>query len=128
MESVRQRQVAALMQRSFSEVLREEGVYLYGDVLVTVTEVRMTPDLSIARIYLSIYNALHKEVVIRVLEDNIAMLRHELAQRIRKKVRVIPALQFFIDDSLDRVEHLEEILKKVRAEERSWQQSDDADK
>ena len=117
MESKRQRQVAELVKRNFSEVLREQGYYLYGSKpLVTVTEVHVTPDLLLARIYLSIFNADDKQAVLDVLERNNGKLRRALATRIRRHVRRIPEIEFFEDTTLDEMWHLNEVFDKLRAE------------
>ena len=81
LETIKQRQVAALIQREFSVVLQNEGVYIYGETLVTVTRVRMSSDLGIAYIYLSIYNALYKQEVIKEMWENLSRLRGGLAVR-----------------------------------------------
>lgn len=113
-ESKRQKQVSAIILREFSTVLRTEGSYIYGDeALVTVTNVRMTNDLGIAYIYLSVYNTLYKQEIIKLMWENLQRLRGELGKRIRKQVRKIPMIKFYIDDSLDHVERLDQLFGQM---------------
>ncbi len=117
MESKRQRQVAEIIRRSFSMVLQEEGPYIYGPgPLVTVTQVQMTPDLNLARIYLSVFNTMNKQAVLLELEAAYPHLRKALAQRIRKQVRRIPELQFFLDDTLDEMDRVDQLLSRIRSD------------
>jgi ribosome-binding factor A len=114
MDSIRQKQVAEVVKRHFSVVLQREGAYLYGkEPLVTVTNVRMSSDLSIAKIYLSIYNTEHKQEVLLHLEDEIGHLRQALARRIKLEVRRIPALHFFLDDTVDEMYRVEELFNRL---------------
>ncbi len=117
MESKRQRQVAEIIRRSFSMVLQEEGQYIYGPgPLVTVTQVQMTPDLNLARIYLSVFNTMNKQAVLLELESAYPHLRKALGQRIRKQVRRIPELQFFLDDTLDEMDRVDQLLARIRTD------------
>jgi ribosome-binding factor A len=112
-QTIKQRQVAAMIQKEFSAVLLLEGNLIYGDALVTVTRVRMSADMGIAYIYLSVYNALYKQEIIKEIWENLPRLRGELGKRIRKQVRRIPMLKFFIDDTLDEVEHLDMLFNAI---------------
>ena len=114
MGSVRQKQVAEMVRRHFGTLLQQEGSYIYGDeVLVTVTNVKMTPDFSLAKIYLSVYNTENKQEVMLELEENIVRLRQGLASRIRKHVRRIPDIALYIDDTLDEVYRLNDLFEKL---------------
>jgi ribosome-binding factor A len=112
-QTIKQRQVAAMIQKEFSAVLLVEGNLIYGDALVTVTRVRMSADMGIAYIYLSVFNTLYKQEIIKEIWENLARLRGELGKRIRKQVRRIPMLKFFIDDTLDEVEHLDMLFDAI---------------
>lgn len=112
-QTIKQKQIAALIQKEFSTVLLVEGNFIYGDALVTVTRVRMSADMGIAYIYLSVYNALYKQEIIKEIWENLSRLRGELGRRIRKQVRRIPMLKFFIDDTLDEVEHLDMLFDAI---------------
>jgi ribosome-binding factor A len=115
-ETIKQRQVGTLIQKEFSTVLQNEGIYIYGDALVTVTRVRMSSDLGIAYIYLSVYNSVYKQEVIKEMWENLSRLRGELGKRIRKQVRRIPMIKFFIDDTLDQVEELNHLFDKINGD------------
>ena len=80
--------------------------------MITVTKTTITSDLSIARAYLSIYMAPDKDVVIKAIRDNTKDIRFRLGQQIRNQLRVVPHLEFFIDDTLDYMEHIDSLLKK----------------
>ena len=117
MESVRQKQAAEMVKRHFSTLLQQEGSYIYGDqVLVTVTNVKMTPDFGLAKIYLSIYNTENKQEVMLELEENIVRLRQGLAARVRKHIRRIPDIALYIDDTLDEVYRLNEVFDRLERE------------
>jgi ribosome-binding factor A len=114
MPTKRQSQVSEMIRRNFSMVLMEEGKYIYGhEALVTVTNVMVTPDLSEAKIYLSVYNIEDKFNVILGLESEPVRLRSSLAQKIRKQVRIIPKLQYFLDDTLDEIYKVNELFAKL---------------
>ncbi len=117
MATVRQKQVAEVIKRNFSMVLQQEGSYIYGsEVLVTVTNVKMTPDFSMAKIYLSVYNTENKQEAILEMEENITRLKQSLAYRIKKHVRRMPDIQFFLDDTLDEMERLNALFNKLHEE------------
>lgn len=116
MGSIRQKQVASTIQRNFSIVLQMEGRYIYGDALVTVTRVNMTPDMGIARIYLSVYNAHNKELVIEAIHHSGSRLRQELGKRVRKHVRRIPYLEFYLDETVDEMYKVDELFNELDKE------------
>lgn len=118
METKRQRQVAETVKRHFGVVLQQEGGYIYGAAtLVTITEVKMSPDLGIAKIYLSVFNREDKPTVILELENNYHRLRQTFGQRVRKHMRRVPNLSFFLDDTLDEMERLNHSFDRLHAEE-----------
>lgn len=115
MATRRQNQVGALIQRNFSTVLHQEGSYVYGpQPLVSVTHVIMSPDLGLAKIYVSVWNTENKQAVILQMDQNKHRLKKLLSERIRKHVRRIPRVDFYIDETLDEIEHVENILGKVK--------------
>lgn len=114
MESKRQKQVAEVVKRNIGTVLQQEGSYIYGDsTLVTVTAVKISPDFNNAKIYLSIYNSDNKETVIAELNSNTPRLRQALANRIKKHVRKIPEIHFYIDDTLDEMYRINDLFKHL---------------
>ncbi|SRR6056297_602510 len=117
MESIRQKQVAETVKRHFSFVLQQEASYMTSEAaLITVTNVMMTPDLSIAKIYLSIFNTDNKQETLLELQDNMPRLRQALGARLKNHVRRIPELDLFIDDTLDEMYRLNELFDKLEAE------------
>ena len=115
MESKRQKQTQELIRRNFSQVLLEEGSYIYGTAFVTVTTVQVTPDISLAKIYLSIYNTPDKDGVIHMVNKNVAILKKSLAYRIRKHIRRIPDISFYRDDTLDEMFKVDRLLDDLKA-------------
>ncbi|MCB9346130.1 MAG: 30S ribosome-binding factor RbfA [Lewinellaceae bacterium] len=118
MESKRQLQIAELIKRNFSIVLQNEGSYIYGaEPLVTVTQVKITPDFNLAKIYLSIYNTEHKQGVLLELDEHLTRLKQSLMARIRKHVRRMPDIAFFLDDTLDEMYRLNELFNRLHEED-----------
>lgn len=106
-----------MVRRNFSIVLQEEGSYLYGqEPLVTVTGVNLTPDFGLAKIYLSIYNTENKQAVIMLMNEEIVKLRQSLAYRIRKHVRRIPNIAFYIDETMDEMYRVDALFNRLRQE------------
>ncbi len=97
-------------------VLQQEGSYIYGGALVTVTSVHVSPDLLLAKVYLSIYNADDKDIILAKIEESAFRLRNELHQRVRKHVRRVPDLDYYIDDTLDEMYRVDALFKKLEAD------------
>ncbi|WP_020566852.1 ribosome-binding factor A [Neolewinella persica] len=114
MESKRQRQVAEMIKRNFSIVLQQEGSYIYGaQPLVTVTEVHPTPDLSQCKIYVSIWNTDDKQAVLMQMNQDHQRLKAALAYRVRRHIRRIPDISFFIDETLDEMTRVETMFDRL---------------
>ncbi len=114
MEPKRLQKVSRLIQKEMGEILQQESRTHFGGAMITVTRVNITADLSIARLNLSIF-PLGKETtesIFKLIVEKRSYLRNILAQRIRNQIRIIPNLQFFIDDSLDYIENIERLLKE----------------
>jgi len=116
MDSKRQQQVAKLIQQAMSDVFQVDGRSIYGRAFVTISGVKMTPDLMMARTYLSIYNVEDKEEILANIQANIPYLRKKVGGKIRNKVRQIPELEFFLDDTIDEVIKIDGILLKLEEE------------
>lgn len=117
MATKRQRQVAETIKRHFSIMLQQEGPNIYGfEPFVTVTEVQMTPDFAIAKIYLSIYNTENKQAVILLMEEQYHRLKQAFAARVKKHMRRVPELQFYIDDLLGEMEKVDDLFKRLEAD------------
>jgi ribosome-binding factor A len=112
MESVRQSKVAKLIQKELAEIFRSEARNMFGGAFITVTVVRISPDLSVAKVYLSIMAAKDKEAVLKLVQSQNFKIRKMLAAIVKKQLRVTPELIYYIDDSLDYAEKIDELLKK----------------
>jgi ribosome-binding factor A len=114
-ETKRQKQVGEIIKRHFSMVLFQEGTMIYGsEALVSVTQVKMTPDMGLAKIYVSIYNTENKQAVILLLEENSHRLKQLLSQRIRKQMRRVPNIAIYLDDTLDEMNRLNELFDSLK--------------
>ncbi len=114
MESKRQLQVGELLKRNFSQVLLENGRNIYGDILVSVTKAQVTPDLSQAKIYVSVFGIEDKESVIGMLDENAHQLKQELVRRVKRHVRRIPDLAYYIDDTLDEMYRVDQLFDNLK--------------
>jgi len=109
MDSTRQNKIAKLLQKELADIFLQDGIPVY-DCMITVTQTKVTSDLSKARSYLSIFNAENNDIVINTIKRNSKDIRFRLAQKVKHQLRVIPHLEFFIDDSLDYLENIENLL------------------
>ena len=110
--STRQLKVASQIKRDMAEIIRAKGMAAFEGALVSVSGVKISPDLSQAKVYVSIFPSAKSEAVMDIISEMSRSLRGELGRRVGKQLRIVPELQFFLDDSLDYVEHIEELLKK----------------
>ncbi len=118
MAKIRQQQVAETIKRHFSVVLQQEGSYIYGATpFVTITNVILTPDFGIAKIYLSVFNTENKQEVILMMEDQHHRLKQALAHRLAKHIRRMPEIQFYLDEILDEMERVDALFKKLESED-----------
>ncbi len=111
-ESTRQLKVAREIQKDMAEIIRSKGMSAYEGALVTVSEVRVSPDLSLAKIYVSIFPSAKAEAVMGILNANVRSYRGELGARVARQLRIVPEIVFYLDTTLDYAEHIEELLKK----------------
>lgn len=124
MESTRQAKIARLIQKELSELFRKQTAAM-GGVLVSVSAVRISPDLSVARGYLSIFPSKYAEEMLANINRNAKTIRYELAKILRYQLRKMPELTFFIDDSLDYIDHIDDILRKDADKYRSTPHDDE---
>ena len=110
--STRQLKVAKELQKDLAEIIRSKGMAMFGGAMVSVTEVRISPDLSVAKVYVSIFPSSKAEAAMQIIEDNARALRGELGRLVAKQFRIVPELVFHLDSTLDYVEHIDELLKK----------------
>ena len=118
MASKRQNQVAELIKRNFSLVLQQEGTYIYQDAFVTVTNVIMSPDLGLAKIYVSVFVEEEKQIVLMKIQEHTVRLKQLLAARIRNKVRRMPDIRVYLDETLDEMYKLNEIFDQLKDEKK----------
>lgn len=107
----RQRRVAQIIQEDFAELFRKQAADIQRNLLITVSDVRVTVDLSIAKIYLSIFPNEYRVPIMKEIENNKSQYRNYIGQKMAKQVRIIPELQFYLDTSLDDVERIERELR-----------------
>ena len=112
MESVRQQKINKLVQKELAEIFRAEARNLFGGAFITVTTVRVSPDLGLAKIYLSIMATKEKEAIFNSVKEQTNIIRKKLGLLVGKQLRVVPELNFYIDDSLNYAMKIEELLKK----------------
>jgi ribosome-binding factor A len=113
MESTRQLKVGRLIQKELSSVFVKEGQTLYGKILVSITVVRMSPDLSVAKIYLSIFPNEKSPEVLKIINENKSKVRHWLGQKTKGQMRIIPELIFYFDDSAAYFEKIDIALRNL---------------
>ncbi len=122
MESIKQRQVAKTIQIAMSELVQKEIQPMLEGALLTVSGVRVTPDLYTARIYVSIYNHAKPDSILDMLDKNNKQIRGFLGNKIRNKVRSVPQLEFFKDDTLEDVQNLERIFSEIKKKDAEIEQ------
>lgn len=129
MESKRQKQVGEVVRRNFSMVLQNEGGYIYGtQPMVTVTSVKLSPDMGIAKIYVSVYNVEDKQSVVLQLEASNQKLRQSLANRVKRHMRRVPELNFYLDDTLDEMYRLNGLFNRIGDTDQSTNDLDNISK
>jgi len=111
MQETRQNKIARLLQKELSVIFQEQTRSMHG-VMVSVTRTKISPDMSICTAYLSIFPSERGEELLQNIEKNNQQIRYTLGQRVRYQLRIIPELRFFIDDSLDYIDRIDELLKK----------------
>ncbi len=116
MPSTKQNKVARLLQKELGDIFQKKSRRLFQNKMITVTVVRISPDLLIAKVYLSIYPSKNNEDTLALVRHHAGEIRYELGNRIRHQVRKIPELNFFIDDSLDYIENIDRLLKEDQNE------------
>lgn len=111
MDTTRQQKIAKLVQKELADIFLHDGLSIYN-CMITVTKTTVTKDLSIARAYLSIYHSADTDATIKAVRTNTKDIRFRLGQKVHNQLRIIPQLEFFVDDSLDYIENIERLLKQ----------------
>lgn len=123
MASTKQNKVARLLQKELGDIFQKKSK-LFDNKMITVTVVRISPDLLIAKVYLSMYPSRDNQNTLAQVKEHGSELRYELGNRIRNQVRKIPELNFFIDDSLDYIENIDRLLKEDKTRDKNEQDTD----
>lgn len=109
MQETRQNKISRLLQKELSLIFQQQTRMMHG-VMVSVTRTKVSPDLSICTAYLSVFPSEKGENILANINANVKTIRYELGSRVRHQMRIIPELRFFIDDSLDYIERIDELL------------------
>ena len=118
MESKRQQKFAGVIQQDLAAIFQREGINYLPNTLITITRVRVTPDLAIARVFLSFFNNTNTSSALQIIKQHASEIRYKLGARIKDQVRIIPQLEFFVDDTGDYVERMDKIFDKISREDR----------
>ena len=111
MQETRQNRISRLLQKELATLFQEQTRVTHG-ILISVTRVRISPDLSVCTAYLSIFPSDRSEELLGNIRTNEKTIRYHLGTRVGKQLRIIPELRFFLDDSLDYMEHIDALLKQ----------------
>ena len=125
MESKRQQKFAGLLQEELAAIFQREGSSYLPNTLVTITKVRVSPDLAVAKVYLSFLNTNNTSLSLATVNSHSGEIRYKLGSRIRHQARVIPTLTFFVDDTNEYVEHMDKIFDKIAKERPATEEETD---
>jgi ribosome-binding factor A len=123
-EGKRQKQVGGLIQEEINAIFQRVGLTIVDGAMVSISSVKITPDLLEARIYLSIFNAPDPKVILKKVEERAWEIKKELAARVKHQLRRIPELRFYLDDTLDHVFKMEELFKQIKKDESTGDSSE----
>ena len=110
-DSIRQQKVASLLQKELAVIFQRESRNLFKGALITVTVVRVTPDLGFAKVYLSFFLTEDKDDLLKNIRSHNSKIRYDLGKAVGKQLRIVPELQFYKDDSIDYAMNINELLK-----------------
>lgn len=110
MESKRQQKVSRQLQRDLSEIFQRDVPHLFNGAFITVTSVRVSPDLSVARVYLSFLATNNKDLLLDDVRDKSKVIRQHLGERVRHQLRIVPELNFFIDDTVEYADKMDKLF------------------
>jgi ribosome-binding factor A len=112
MESTRQKKVARLVQKELAEIILHHSGELAPGKMISVTTVRISPDLSLAKTWISIFPSDKSEEILEGLRNRVPRIRYELGQKVRNQLRIVPEIAFFVDDSNDYIDKISNLLKE----------------
>ena len=124
-EGKRQKQVAIEIAKELNEIFLKMGITMVDGGMVSISSVKITPDLYEARVYLSLFQVKDQEKVLEKFKELSSEIRGELGKRMRHQLRIIPQLTFYLDDTLDYVFNIEKLLDEIKKEDSANQQTDD---
>jgi ribosome-binding factor A len=110
MESKRQQKVARQLQRDLSEIFQRDVPHLFNGAFITVTSVRVSPDLSVARVYLSFLATKNKQLLLESIQEKGKVLRQHLGERVRHQLRIVPEVSFYLDDTADYADKMDKLF------------------
>lgn len=110
-ESTRQKKVAKLIQKEVAGIFLRKGSEYAPGKMISITKVRVSPDLSYAKIYISIFPSTNYSDILHKVQDHANKIRFDLGHKVRSQLRIVPEISFFIDDSLDYIEKIDKLLK-----------------
>lgn len=113
MESKRQQKVARQIQKDLGDIFQRDAQHLVNGAFVTVTAVRMTPDLGIARAYLSFLPEKKKDLLFEGIRENVRFIRQKLGERVRHQLRIVPELQFYLDDTAEYAAKMDALFANI---------------
>jgi ribosome-binding factor A len=125
MESKRQQKVARQLQKDLSEIFQREVPHLFNQAFITVTSVRVSPDLSVARVYLSFLATKNKEMLLETIRENSRTLRQHLGERVRHQLRIVPDLTYFLDDTAEYAEKMDKLFAGLHIPPASEEEEED---
>jgi ribosome-binding factor A len=118
-EGKRQKQVAAVIQQEMNDIFMRLGLNMIDGGMVSISSVKVTPDLLEARIYLSLFKVADTQATMKKIQAQAWEVKKELSERVKHQLRRIPVLHFYLDDTLDYVFKMEDIFKQIKSEEKS---------
>ena len=113
MESKRQQKVARQIQKDLGEIFQRDVPHLFSGAFITVTNVRVSPDLGVARIYLSFLASKNKELLLESIREKGKVLRQHLGERVRHQLRIVPELNFFLDDTVEYADKMDKLFAGI---------------
>jgi ribosome-binding factor A len=123
-ENKRQKQIGGLINEELATIFQHLGLNIIDGGMVSISSVKITPDLLEARVYLSIFNAKDNKAALKKIEDRAWEVKKELAARVKHQLRRIPEMKYFLDDTLDHVFKMEELFKQIKKEEGDKQEGE----
>jgi ribosome-binding factor A len=111
MESTRQKKVSRLILKELADIFMKRGNEFAHGKLISITRVRISPDLSFAKVYLSIFPAINQADILHSIQEHSSKIRFDLGQKVRSQLRIVPDIAFHIDDSLDYIDKIDKLLK-----------------